>query len=263
MLDDLFCPGKCEAHSCISALNSPPAGEARLSHSHRTVLKTPPRCSGEAPSSQAHCMPSREGSWSRSDGMLVRAGSAQCSCTSCANDSLAIHFLRNDGSLELLWLEPCCPSIVDCSTRCCRGSPGNSLPLCCHLRLHVRRSRSWCATCFLVVAMEVWVGGSNSQNATPKIDPVAVEVGGWKPSSPRIPQKFAGPSSVLCVELFLPVSVNGGGYRVDWGPAKKESVANPAYFVWWVFHPIRCHVQNLLLVYTHCRVTCYHRHIVQ
>ena len=126
--------------------------------------------------------------------------------------------------------------------------------------------------------MEVRVGESNPQDATPKIDQVvgvppdfqnvvahtylvAVVAWEWSFAHSKSLQMRVGPSSVLCVELFLPVSVNGGGYRVDWGPAKKESVANPAYFVWWVSHEILCHVQKLLPSYTHCHVICDHRQI--
>ena len=79
--------------SCKIILNSVLAGGARLDRSLSAVLKTPPKCSGEVPSSQAHCMPSREGSWSLSDGMLAGAGGAQRRCTSCATGLLAIHAL--------------------------------------------------------------------------------------------------------------------------------------------------------------------------
>ena len=48
--------------SCKIIVNSVLAGGARLDRSLRAVLKTPPKCSGEVPSSQVHCMPSREDS---------------------------------------------------------------------------------------------------------------------------------------------------------------------------------------------------------
>ena len=132
----MFCPGRAKNPSCKIVLNSVLAGGARLDLSPSAVLKTPPKRSGEVPSSQAHCMPSREGSWSLSDGMLVGAGSAQRSCTSCATGCLSIH------ALQARYLECCCHSTVDCATIPWCGNPGYFLPLHCDLGLHCCRSKS-------------------------------------------------------------------------------------------------------------------------